>query len=114
MNTKVTNTTTATTATKEPSVSDLSEQLAILRDDMSALTTTLADLMHSKGQKVTEKAKAKAEAAKSTAQATAEDALDYAVEAQREIEAMVRRNPGTTLAVVAGLGFLFGLMTSRR
>lgn len=109
MNTKVT-----PQPKKEPTVSDLSEQLAILRDDMSALTTTLSDLMQAKREEVTDKAKAKAEAAKATAQATAEDALDYAAEAQREIEAMVRRNPGTTLAVVAGLGFLFGMFTSRR
>ena len=93
---------------------DLAKQIAVLRQDIADLTSIVAD--YSKAQagqvhaaavgKAAELAKAGTQAAQS-AKATAEVAYSDAEDA-------IRANPATAVGIAAGLGFVVGLLTSRR
>ena len=93
--------------TKGATVEDLSTQIAILKDDIAALTATMGDV-----------GKAKVAEASSTASATAADLAEAgrakAVETQEKAEEFIRTQPTTALGIAAGIGFLVGLMTVRR
>ncbi len=98
----------------EISVDDVTEQVAILRDDISALTSTIAKLMEDKSRQVAEKGKETAEMARETVEARAADAADQARDAKAYVDDMVAKNPTGALAVAAGVGFLVGMLNSRR
>lgn len=93
---------------------DLSTQVAVLRDDIATLTAIVAgygkaqadQLQSAAAEKAAGLAKAGANAAHS-AKATAEVAYSDAEDA-------IRANPATAVGIAAGLGFLVGLLTSRR
>lgn len=70
---------------------DVQAEVDAIRSDVQALTATLARL-----------------ADKQFAYAQ-----DRAIEAAREAEAAIRRNPLPAMAIAAGLGFVFGLFTRR-
>ena len=89
------------------SLEDLSKQIEILKSDISSLTSTLGEYAKSKGAEATDTAKAKA-------QKVAETGRDKAVEAQLHAEEFIRTKPATALGIAAGLGFLIGMITSRR
>ncbi|MEM1302508.1 MAG: DUF883 C-terminal domain-containing protein [Pseudomonadota bacterium] len=93
---------------------DLSVQVAILRDDVAALTKTLGEL----GQAKAADAQAQAAAMGHQVKQSATEAADHASEALRtgaaDAQRMARENPGTALGIAAGLGFLIGFMTARR
>lgn len=102
------------TAAKETSMDDVTEQMAILRDDISALTTTLAELVQDKSSNLSDAAKAKAEEAQRKVQDGADQAMNQAANARAYVEDTVARNPGGALAVAAGVGFLVGMISARR
>jgi ElaB/YqjD/DUF883 family membrane-anchored ribosome-binding protein len=81
---------------KETSVEDLSKQIDALKNDLSALTQTLADYGVAKSETAANAAK------------------DKALEAQLHAEEFIRTQPATSLGLAAGLGFLVGLITARR
>lgn len=94
-------------ATSDVSVQDLSEQIQILKDDISALTSSLGDFTVDTGKQ-----------AAATAQAKAEDAAEMgrkkAIETQQKAEDFITTQPATALGLAAGIGFLVGMMTARR
>lgn len=93
---------------------DLSKQMAVLREDIANLTAIVAEygkaqagqLQTAATDKASNLAKAGANAAHS-AKATAE--LAYS-----DAEDTIRANPATAVGIAAGLGFLVGLLTTRR
>lgn len=106
-------------------VADVSEQIDTIRGDIAALNALIADLA-----KDTSKA-AKAQAAKAAgdlksgasdqmevAQAKALEASDRvrkdAEAAYHQAENAVRQQPALSIGIAAGLGFLAGLMATRR
>ena len=106
--------TAAKSNSKETTVDDLAEQMAILRDDMGALTSTLADLMETKKAEVADAARAQVEEVKAAAKDKADDAVAQAASAQKYVDDIIARNPGTSLAAAAGVGFLIGMLSSRK
>jgi ElaB/YqjD/DUF883 family membrane-anchored ribosome-binding protein len=93
---------------------DLVKQVAVLREDIASLMATVAE--YSKAQsaqmksKVEEKAAHLAESGASAAQA----AKATAKVAYSDAEDTIRENPAAAVGIAAGLGFLVGLLTSRR
>jgi ElaB/YqjD/DUF883 family membrane-anchored ribosome-binding protein len=96
---------------------DIKEDLEGLRDDVTRLTQQLAGIVASKGNKAWGRAK-------STAEGYASDVQDMgaeAVGAVREvgdnvvdaIDESLRKRPYTTLAIAAGIGFVFGAVWRR-
>ena len=91
---------------------DIQEDLDALRDDVSRLTQQIASILTSKGNKTWERARANVEGVISDAQDKGMEAVgavrevgDNMVDA---IDESLKKRPYTTLALVAGIGFLFG------
>ncbi len=84
------------TGGKEITVDDLAAQIDTLKSDLSKLTHTLADFGVAKTEAATASAKMKA------------------TEAQLQAEDFVRTQPATSIGLAAGLGFLVGMIASRR
>ena len=95
------------TNTNNLSVDDISVQLAVLKDDIASLTSTMADLTKAKSAEA-------ANQAKSTAQDLANSGRDKALEAQQTAEDFVRTQPAAALGIAAGVGFIAGLFATRR
>jgi ElaB/YqjD/DUF883 family membrane-anchored ribosome-binding protein len=98
---------------------DLEKQIETIRDDISQLTHQVADLLSQAKDDAMAQVKGQARRAKAQAGAMLSDAKGTgreAVDAFREVadtfsdamEDSLKRRPYATLAVVAGIGFLFG------
>lgn len=96
-----------TTSSGSVSVEDLSEQIDTLKNDLSALTQTLADLGIAKSNEARK-------AAGETATHLQNAGRDKFVEVQAQAEEFVNKQPATSLGIAAGLGFLIGMITARR
>lgn len=92
---------------KDISIEDLSNQISILKNDIAKLTGTMTEFGKSKSREA-------ADHAKSTAQGIADTGRDKALEAQLHAEEFVRTQPATALGIAAGVGFLAGLIATRR
>jgi ElaB/YqjD/DUF883 family membrane-anchored ribosome-binding protein len=98
---------------------DIEKQLETIRDDVSELTKQVADLISTAKDDAMAQVKKQARRAQSTADSMISDAKDTgreAVDAFRDVadtfgdavEDSLKRRPYATLAMVAGIGFLFG------
>jgi ElaB/YqjD/DUF883 family membrane-anchored ribosome-binding protein len=98
---------------------DIEKQLETIRDDISELTQQVADLIGQAKDDAMAQVKKQARRAQATADSVLTDAKDTgreAVDAFREVadtfgdavEDSLKRRPYATLAMVAGIGFLFG------
>ena len=103
----VTSTIPANGKSSDISVDDLSKQIATLRKDMSALTSSVAEY-----------GRAKTDELKTGAMVKGSEALDEvtarARDAQAQANQFVTTQPGLALGLAAGAGFLVGLLTTRR
>lgn len=92
---------------EEITTRELQQQISTLRDDISQLTET-----------VTKYGKAQARAGiNSVREAGAQrlsQAEDFATRTVADTEEYVRTHPAASVGMAAGLGFLVGLMTTRR
>jgi ElaB/YqjD/DUF883 family membrane-anchored ribosome-binding protein len=97
--------------------SNVQDDLATLRDDVTKLTSQIADILASRGGAAWRKAK-------DNVGGVASDIQDKAMEgvgAVREvgdnmvdaIDESIKTRPYTTLAIAAGIGFLFGAIWRR-
>jgi ElaB/YqjD/DUF883 family membrane-anchored ribosome-binding protein len=98
---------------------DVEKQLEILRSDITQLTQQVADLLGQAKDETMAQVKSQVRAAKSQVNSALSDAQASgreAVDAFRDVadtfgdavEDSLRRRPYATLAMVAGIGFLFG------
>lgn len=92
---------------KDVTVEDLSTQIAILKDDIAALTGSVSEF----GKTTTRDA---ANQAKAAASEYANLGKEKAVEAQKTAEDFIRTQPAAAMGVAAGVGFLIGLISARR
>lgn len=92
---------------KDVTIDELSAQIETLKNDLSTLTSTLSDYGVGKAEEVKQTAQQKAQEFKSAGR-------DKAIEAQLHTEEFVKTQPATALGLAAGLGFLVGMITSRR
>lgn len=91
---------------------DIQEDLEALRDDVARLTQQLAGILAAKGNKAWRRARSNVEGVISDAQDVGMEAVgavrevgDNVVDA---IDESLKKRPYTTLALAAGIGFLFG------
>ena len=113
---------TASTAKSGPNGTtpgDVEKQLEILRNDITELTQQVADLIGQAKDETMAQVKSQVRAAKSQVNSAISDAQASgreAVDAFRDVadtfgdavEDSLKRRPYATLAMVAGIGFLFG------
>jgi ElaB/YqjD/DUF883 family membrane-anchored ribosome-binding protein len=101
-----------TSKTASAGAGEIQEDLEALRNDVARLTQQLANIVSAKGDKAWRRARTNVEGVMSDAQ----DAGKEAVGAVREvgdnvvgaIDESLKTRPYTTLALAAGIGFLFG------
>lgn len=93
---------------------DLADQMETLRADISALTSTIADLAQAKGADLSHAAKQQVAAARETVVSQAETAKEKASDLQDQAHEFARNQPAIALGVAAGLGFLVGLIMTRK
>ena len=106
-------------ATNGTTPADVEKQLETIRDDISELTQQVADLISQAKDDAMAQVKGQARRAKAAANSALSDAQETgreAVDAFRDVadtfgdavEDSLKRRPYATLAMVAGIGFLFG------
>ena len=109
-----TNVTPNGTVKGEPSLREVSIQLEALKADLANLTEAMGDYGKARYRSTREEARARAR----SAQAAAEDGYDFlqgeAERYAREAQTLVREQPGAAVGFAAALGFLVGLVVSRR
>lgn len=93
---------------------DMADQMAILRDDISTLKHTIAELGKAQGSHLRTVAAEKADALANKGAQTAEDLRRAANKGLVDTENAVRANPAAAMGIAAGAGFLVGLLLSRR
>jgi ElaB/YqjD/DUF883 family membrane-anchored ribosome-binding protein len=101
--------------------SGMEKDLQALRDDFARLAEQVADVLASKGNAAWARAKSGVESSVGDAMSGAQDTGQEAMDAVREvsdhvigaIDESLKQRPYMTLAIVAGLGFLFGLTWRR-
>lgn len=104
--------------------SDIEDQIRIIQGDIGELTQQMADLIEQTKDQAMAQAKTQARRATATAEGAISDLQDKGretVDAFRDvadtfgdaIEDSLKRRPYATLAVVAGIGFLFGAAWKR-
>ena len=93
---------------------DLTDQIEILRKDLSALTATIADLGKAKGDEALQAAKARASSVRDAAADQVEAAQLQAQQLRSQADQFVREQPATALGIAAGIGFLVGFFSTRK
>ena len=112
-------------STKDKDTSDVSAQLELIKSDVAQLTSLLGQLTAQKKEEASARVRQTVSDLKNTAseQATyarvrASETGDHvqhlAEEYYAQAEDAVRKQPVMAVGIAAGVGFLVGLMTSRR
>jgi ElaB/YqjD/DUF883 family membrane-anchored ribosome-binding protein len=97
------------------------KDLQALRDDFAKLAEQVTDILANKGNTAWARAKSGVKSSADDAMSGAQEAGEEAMDAVREVsdhvigivDESVKERPYMTLAIVAGLGFLFGLTWRR-
>jgi ElaB/YqjD/DUF883 family membrane-anchored ribosome-binding protein len=91
---------------------DIQKDLQALRDDLARLAEQVGAILSDKGTTAWKRAKSSVDDVVSDAQSRGQDAADAVREVSDNfvgaIDDSIKQHPLTTLAIVAGLGFLFG------
>jgi len=104
----------STNGAASTSADDVRDQIAALQADMAQLTKTVGDYGKSRGEEARAVANAKAAELRTRA-----DEARTAAEAQlksgyAQAETAVRDNPAAAVGIAAGVGFVLGLLSTRR
>ena len=105
---------TATKTAAKKEAEDLQLELAILRDDIAALKTTIAEYGKAQGSHLRSVANAKVNEAAAYGAARAEDVQKAALKTYADTEDAVRANPAAAVGLAVGAGFLLGMLLSNR
>ncbi|MCX7560195.1 DUF883 domain-containing protein [Sulfitobacter sp. F26204] len=103
---------TKTNANATPA--DVAEQMEILRTDIGALTATVSELAQIKGSELSQTAKDQISAVKDSAVHQVDAARKQAMQLHDQADEFARTQPAAALGIAAGLGFLVGMMMSRK
>jgi ElaB/YqjD/DUF883 family membrane-anchored ribosome-binding protein len=91
---------------------DIAADLQALRDDFAKLAEQVGEILGTKGNAAWQKARSSVDDMVAGAQDTGREAVDAVREVSDNfvdaIDESIKTRPYTTLAIVAGLGFLFG------
>jgi len=95
------------------SPSDIEAQLQQLREDIANLAKTVAAVGNEKATEVKGKARRAASDAADASMHMVEAAREQALSYEKDLERQIRTNPIQSVAIAAGVGFLFALLTRR-
>lgn len=107
-------TTTSSRTSKEPTVGDLTKQIETLQKDIGELTGLMAEMGKLRAARLSDEAEAKAQKLKDKGEATAHAAKEQMEDLQGQANEFIRTQPAAAVGIAAGLGFLFGLLMTRR
>lgn len=107
-------TTTSSGSRKEPSVGDLAKQIETLQKDIGELTGLMAEMGKARAARLSDEAEAQAQKLREKGESAATAAKEHVEDLHAQTNAFIRSQPATALGIAAGLGFLFGLLTTRR
>lgn len=105
---------TQTNGSVEQTSADLSAQIETLKADVAELTKVMGDYGRAQKAQLGATAEDSFEAAKQKGAETAEYARQQARDAYAGAEKTVRANPAASVGIAAGVGFLVGLLATRR
>ena len=97
-----------------PSYDELAAQIDTIKGDISALTKMMAEYSGAKEKQFEARVKEEMTRAKDAARNAADDARAQAAQFGQQANDFVAEKPGIALGVAAGLGFLVGMLGSRR
>ncbi len=95
------------------STKDIEVQLQQLREDIASLAKTVAAVGNEKASEVKGKAKRAANEAADASYQVVEAAREQALSWERDLERQIRMNPIQSVAIAAGVGFVFALLSRR-
>jgi ElaB/YqjD/DUF883 family membrane-anchored ribosome-binding protein len=95
------------------STKDIEVQLQQLREDISSLAKTVAAVGNVKATEVKGKARRAAADATDASYQMVEAAKDQAISLERDLERQIRAKPIQSVAIAAGVGFVFALLSRR-
>ena len=93
---------------------DVTKQMKVLREDVAKLTEVVAEYGKARGRDLTSEAANKAADVAQAGKETAKAVQAKAQNGYADAEDAVRQNPAAAVGIAAGLGFLVGLIASRR
>ncbi|UYV38260.1 DUF883 domain-containing protein [Rhodobacteraceae bacterium D3-12] len=103
---------------KDATVADLSAEIETLRKDLGSLTDTIAELGKSKASALKDAASERVKSARDTAQQKGAEAAEkvgaQAQYAQTQANEFIQQKPATAMGIAAGVGFLVGMLSTRR
>ncbi|GGE20037.1 hypothetical protein GCM10011360_05950 [Primorskyibacter flagellatus] len=109
-----TETANGSTAATKPTSDDLREQIAVLQADVAKLTRTMGDFGRAQGEQAKAAATRTAEDLRLRADHLRQDAEAQLRTGYAQAETAVRDNPAAAVGLAAGIGFVLGLLSSRR
>ena len=109
-----TNGTSSNGSAATASADDVRAQIAALQSDVAELTRTIGDYGRARGGDAKAAASLKAEELRNRADHLRHDAEARIKTGYAQAETAVRDNPAAAVGIAAGLGFVLGLLTTRR
>lgn len=101
-------------ANPQQDIEQLSKQIATLREDISAITSTLSGLSGSTRDAAVDGARRKASELRHAGEEQLYSAQHRAEEMGHQAADAVRSQPATAVGLAVGLGFLLGFVTARK
>jgi ElaB/YqjD/DUF883 family membrane-anchored ribosome-binding protein len=114
VNTPTSSTASTSTSSKERDLDALSDQIATLRGDLSALTEMVGDIGSRRGREAKAKAKAKADDVRGQGEEMLRDAGRRVADFEDQAIGQIRATPLQAVGIAAAAGFLLGYLNSRR
>lgn len=93
---------------------DLTDQVATLKKDLAGITDLLGEIGARRKDETIAAARARAAELRARGEDTLTEAQLRAEDMQEQAYAAIRRQPGTAIGIAVGVGFLVGLLTSRK
>tara|TARA_R110002051_G_scaffold1008_1_gene4874 strand:- start:7204 stop:7527 length:324 start_codon:yes stop_codon:yes gene_type:complete len=93
---------------------DVNDQMAVLREDIANLTAAVGNYGKAQGLQLKSVAQQKAANVAQSGAETAAAVRKSAEIAYSDAESAVRANPAAAVGIAAGLGFLVGMIATRR
>lgn len=105
---------TAKSAKPQASADDVRDQLAALQADVAELTKTVTSYGKARGEEARASVSQTAAELRQRADTLRSDAEAQLRQGYAQAETAVRDNPAAAVGIAAGIGFVLGLMSSRR
>ncbi|SMX42617.1 DUF883 family protein [Maliponia aquimaris] len=106
--------TPATETSIQSETEALGKQIETIRKDISALTELIADMGAKRKDAAAQKVREKVTHLRDQTEAAGNQAQERLEALTARAQAEVREQPGTALLIASGVGFLAGLLLSRR